>query len=51
MKHPITLTFILFFLFTGPVMAQENKYQYQVDLTKVQNDQLQVNLDVPDIEQ
>lgn len=51
MNHNIKLTLIAFFLFTGLAMAQENRYQYEVDLTQVQNDQLQVNLDVPDIEQ
>ncbi|WP_017731502.1 M61 family metallopeptidase [Nafulsella turpanensis] len=51
MKRQFNLTLIAFFLFTGFCLAQENKYQYQVDLTQVQNDQLQVNLDVPDIEQ
>ena len=51
MKHHINLTLIALFLFSGLAMAQENRYQYEVDLTQVQNDQLQVNLDVPEIEQ
>ena len=51
MKHHINLTLITLFLFTGLAMAQEKKYQYEVDLTQVQNDQLQVSLNVPEIKQ
>lgn len=52
MKQNLPLTLLLAFLLTGfAATAQENQYQYSLDLTQVQDDMLQVRLDAPPISQ
>lgn len=52
MKYSIQYSLLLLLLCAGLVVqAQEARYRYSMDLQQVQNDQLEVNLLVPPIEQ